>query len=99
MADEKCEVGESLVVLGVEVQMSQKGYSFRPAADKVWGVVWGVCCDLLCLLSVQVEKWLRLINDALEQQKLLPGTAMKLAGKLYWGTSCAFKRLGRAMIR
>ena len=41
MADEKCEVGESLVVLGVEVQMSQKGYSFRPAADKVWGVVWG----------------------------------------------------------
>ena len=37
VADEKCEVGESLVVLGVEVQMSQKGYSFRPAADKVGG--------------------------------------------------------------
>ena len=36
VADEKCEVGDSLVVLGVEVQMSQKGYSFRPAADKVW---------------------------------------------------------------
>jgi len=37
VADEKCEVGESLVVLGVEVQMSQKGYSFRPAADKAGG--------------------------------------------------------------
>ena len=44
-------------------------------------------------------KWLRLIDEALEQQKLLPGVAMKLAGKLYWGSSCAFKRLGRAMIR
>ena len=99
VADEKCEVGESLVVLGVEVQMSQKGYSFRPAADKVGGVVWGFGLRFLCMAPVQVVKWLRLIDDALEQQKLLPGMAMKLAGKLYWGTSCAFKRLGRAMIR
>ena len=59
----------------------------------------GVSCDFLCVLPEQVVKWLRLINEALEQQKLLPGVAMKLAGKLYWGSSCAFKRLGRAMIR
>ena len=51
------------------------------------------------MLFKQVVKWLRLIDEALEQQKLLPGVAMKLAGKLYWGSSCAFKRLGRAMIR
>ena len=62
-------------------------------------MVWGFGLRLLCMTPVQVVKWLRLIDDALEQQKLLPGMAMKLAGKLYWGTSCAFKRLGRAMIR
>ena len=47
----------------------------------------------------QVVEWLRLIDEALVQQRLLPGVAMKLAGKLSWGSACAFKRLGRAMLR
>ena len=51
VADEKCEVGESLVVLGVEVQMSQKGYSLRPAADKVWEPWQGFSCGRLCVFS------------------------------------------------
>ena len=51
VADEKCEVGESLVVLGVEVQMSQKGYSLRPAADKAWGIVRGFGCGRSCMFT------------------------------------------------
>ena len=35
VADDKCECGHSLVVLGVEVLMADNGYAFRPAKDKV----------------------------------------------------------------
>ena len=47
----------------------------------------------------QVQKWSRLINQALSESKLLPGQASKLAGKLAWGGSHMFKRIGRALLR
>ena len=57
-------------------------------------------CIVVCVCTfVQVAKWLRTIEEALAQDRLVPGGASKLAGKLYWGCSCAFKRFGRAMIR
>ena len=33
VADDKCECGHSLVVLGVEVLMADNGYAFRPAKE------------------------------------------------------------------
>ena len=39
VADDKCECGHSLVVLGVEVLMADNGYAFRPAKDKVINIV------------------------------------------------------------
>ena len=35
VADDKCEFGRGLVVLGVDIQMSPKGYTFKPASAKV----------------------------------------------------------------
>ena len=34
IADEKCECGPSLVILGVEFQLSEEGYTLMPAANK-----------------------------------------------------------------
>ena len=49
--------------------------------------------------KVKVKKWQSAINAAQAEQRLLPGCASKLAGKLSWGTSKLFRRLGRAMLR
>ena len=38
VADDKCECGHSLVVLGVEVQMADNGYSLKPAREKVMNI-------------------------------------------------------------
>jgi hypothetical protein len=73
------------------------------------------CAHDLVILGVQVcphepgiqlrpsddkrTKWLRSIHDALDQKKLPPGAASKLAGQLAWGASKLFRRLGRAMLR
>ena len=35
IADEKCECGPSLVVLGVYIELSEKGYTLKPAEAKV----------------------------------------------------------------
>jgi hypothetical protein len=39
IADEKCECGPSLVVLGICIELSEEGYTFKPAEAKVakWG--------------------------------------------------------------
>ena len=34
IADDKCEFGPSLVILGVQVRMAENGYKLAPAADK-----------------------------------------------------------------
>ena len=47
----------------------------------------------------KVRKWMRCIKKALDERKLLPGGASKLAGRLAWAGSHLFKRLGRAMLR
>ena len=49
--------------------------------------------------AAKIMKWLRSIDDALGNGRLLPGDAMKLAGRLSWGCSQTFKRFGRAMLR
>ena len=37
IADDKCEYGPSLVILGVQIDMAENGYKLSPAADKVEG--------------------------------------------------------------
>ena len=47
----------------------------------------------------KVQRWLRSIERALEEDKLRAGDASKLAGKLSWGASKLFGRFGRALLR
>ena len=100
-APSKLECGPSLVILGVSITMSSDGFTFCPAASKV--------LLLHCLqsgrlhitngIAAQVTKWLKLLRTAIHAKQLLPGTASKLAGKLSWGASQLFHRVGRAMLR
>ena len=71
--------------------------------------------ESLCVLGVQVamsaagfnlrpaqtkvEKWLCLMKSAIDQKLLRPGEASKMAGRLSWGVSHMFKRIGRATLR
>mgnify|MGYP006974868507 FL=1 len=73
------------------------------------------CDAGLCVLGVDTElsrsgltfrpsadkrqKWVALIDAALSEDKLCPGIASKLAGKLNWGGAYLFHRIGRAMLR
>ena len=47
----------------------------------------------------KVPKWLQCIETAISDQTLSPGDASKLAGRLAWGGSRLFHRIGRAMLR
>ena len=47
----------------------------------------------------KVVKWLDTIRTALREDRQCPGDAGKLAGKLSWGASALFSRMGRAMLR
>ena len=47
----------------------------------------------------KAEKWVAIIDAALQTSFLDSGSAMKLAGKLMWATQHLFHRVGRAMIR
>ena len=47
----------------------------------------------------KVRRWLITISEALKAEHLAPGCASKLAGRLSWGGSQLFNRLGRAMLR
>lgn len=47
----------------------------------------------------KVVKWVSAIEAALADNRLAPGAASKLAGRLSWGSSHLFRRLGRAMLR
>ena len=47
----------------------------------------------------KVLSWCALLQAALHQNKLTPGLSSKLAGKLSWGASHLFRRMGRAMLR
>jgi len=104
IAERKLECGKSLCVLGVDIALGKRGFRCRPAAKKV-------------------DRWVSMIDGALEADKLLPGrhlvcwrcffwapslcclmlasagVASKLTGKLSWGCSQMFRKLGRAMLR
>lgn len=47
----------------------------------------------------KVIKWRKAIQEAIAKKHLPPGKASKLAGRLAWGGSNLFHRLGRAMLR
>ena len=51
------------------------------------------------VLWVQAKKWMKTILEALDKGKMGRGAASKLAGKLQWGVSALFRRLGRAQLR
>lgn len=53
--------------------------------------------SVLCV--AQAENWLKIINEALKAGRMSRGIASKLAGKLQWGVSALFRRLGRAQLR
>lgn len=75
-------------------------------------VGWG---STLCVLGIEISisekgflgrpardkivKWLGCISKALDEDYLAPGDASKLGGKLGWGASHLFRKLGRAMLR
>ena len=80
MANDKLECGADICVLGVDLELSAKGYKRRPAKAKI-------------------PKWRAAILQALADDRLAPGAASKLAGRLAWGGSHLFNRLGRAMLR
>ena len=80
IAEEKCDHGSKLVILGVQVESGFKGYRLSTAQCKV-------------------RKWVKLIQRALWDDKLSPGDASKLAGKLAWSCAHVFQQLGRAQLR
>eukprot|EP00973_Karenia_brevis_P002222 298811-Karenia_brevis.AAC.1 len=45
---------------------------------------------------LKVKKWLAEIGTALHEHKLSAGAASKLGGRLSWGSSVMFHRVGRA---
>jgi len=45
------------------------------------------------------EKWVKVIKQSLAKRRLVPGAASKMAGRLSWGSSRLFRKLGRAMLR
>lgn len=47
----------------------------------------------------KVKKWLFDIDVVLSECRLLPGAASKMAGRLSWGSSHMFRKVGRAMLR
>lgn len=49
--------------------------------------------------AAKVQRWLRRIERALDEDILRAGDAGKLAGKLSWGSSKLFGRFGRALLR
>ena len=44
------------------------------------------------------DKWLKQIHEALKGEKLRPGEASKLAGRLNFASSACFKRGGRTLL-
>ena len=47
----------------------------------------------------KIEKWIKIIEEALTSGHFTPAQAGKLAGALCWAASHMFKRSGRAMLR
>jgi hypothetical protein len=100
-APDKLEFGEELVILGVRfaclISCARACFSH--------GGFWQVRISLSergfwCRPEqCKVEQWLAEIAEALSTLHLSPGRASKLAGKLAWGTTHLFHRLGRAMLR
>lgn len=80
IAEKKLEHGTKLVILGIEVDVSDQGFRRTPAPEKV-------------------EKWLSEIENALSSKKLAAGAASKLSGKLSWGCTHMFDKIGRAALR
>ena len=51
------------------------------------------------LAPEKAAKCIEAMTTALRDEKLFPGTARKLAGRLSWASQFMFRRLGRAMLR
>eukprot|EP00973_Karenia_brevis_P046227 6409325-Karenia_brevis.AAC.1 len=73
-----------------------------------WGgslVVLGVLINMsengFCLRPApgKVRRWIEFIRSILIKQHLSPGEASKLAGKLAWGGSQLFYKIGRAQLK
>ena len=47
----------------------------------------------------KIPKWTCTLENIRESRLLRPGDAKKISGKLSWGSSVYFRRLGRAMLR
>ena len=80
VADTKVAWGRELTVLGLHIQLTEKGIRTYPEQAKV-------------------SKWIQCIEKVLAAGKLAPGLASKISGKLAWGGSHLFARLGRAALR
>ena len=101
IADAKLECGKDLCVLGVDFEIHKSCFVCRPAADKAYHSSHDVrpksVLRLRCML--QVGRWIESIDQALSSKHLVPGASSKLVGKLAWGGSHLFNRVGRAMLR
>eukprot|EP00973_Karenia_brevis_P064035 8898884-Karenia_brevis.AAC.1 len=49
--------------------------------------------------AAKIEKWVAEIESILSTKRLTAGAASKLAGRLCWGCSHMFNRIGRAALR
>ena len=47
----------------------------------------------------KAKKWVKIIQQSVAKRRLAPGEASKMAGRLSWGSSHLFRKLGRAMLR
>ncbi len=103
VADAKTAFGPSLGVLGVQIESSMRGFKYWPSPDKAQTPFKYVSEHLMGMACfppfLKVVKWLWVIECALATGRLVPGAASKLAGKLAWGSSQLFRRIGRAMLR
>jgi hypothetical protein len=75
--------------LGFGASLVCLGVQIMPKAN-------GYTCELA---KEKAEKCVQVIEKALADKELYPGTARKLAGRLSWATQFLFRRLGRAMLR
>ena len=80
IASGKSEHGPCVVILGISVEIGERGFKLLPAPRKV-------------------RKWLTRIEEILDEDRLDPGEASKLAGRLSWACAQAFKQFGRANLR
>ena len=97
IAEKKLACGKKLDILGIMVDLSRNGFKCRPTQQKAHA--WQASLQeglahLLIALGLRAS-----CQAALDNNRLRPGDASKLAGKLSWGGANMFRKLGRAMLR